>query len=300
MTTESRITAAPREDNVLRLEDGRMLGYAEYGDPAGTPVFAFHGFPGSRLQFRVAGEAARKRGVRVIAPDRPGMGLSTFQAGRKLLDWPHDVRELADALGIDRFAVVGVSGGGPYVAACAYALRGRVTRAAIISGIGPLRGANSTEGMLIANRVSFGAQRWFPPLARALLWLMSTAASRGGGKAMERFLKALPEADQRVLARPDVREMFADADREAFRGGARGAALENSIYTRAWGFRLREITVPVDVWQGGADRNVPPAHARRQAGAIPDATLHFYPDEGHMLVIDRIDEIIEAVTSSAT
>jgi pimeloyl-ACP methyl ester carboxylesterase len=112
---------------------------------------------------------------------------------------------------------------------------------------------------------------------------------------MERFLKALPEADQRVLSRPEVRQMFTEDGREAFRDGARGAALENGIYTRAWGFRLHDIAVPVHIWQGGADRNVPEAHARRQADAIPAATLHFYPDEGHLLVVDRIDEILEAV-----
>jgi pimeloyl-ACP methyl ester carboxylesterase len=165
MTTETKTSAPSRQDNVLRLKDGRMLGYAEYGDPSGTPVFAFHGFPGSRITFRIADDAARRRGVRIIAPDRPGMGLSTFQPGRNLLDWPQDVGELADALGIDRFAVAGVSGGGPYVAACAFALRARVTVAAIISGIGPLRRGEDTKGMLPTNRLIFGAQRWVPPVA---------------------------------------------------------------------------------------------------------------------------------------
>lgn len=295
MTVETTTPVLPRQDNVLRLNDGRMLGYAEYGDPAGVPVFSFHGLPGSRLQFRIADEPARKRGVRVISPDRPGIGLSTFQPGRKLLDWPRDVSELAHALGIERFAVSGVSGGGPYAAACAFALRERVTAAAIISGIGPMRSGKSTEGMMLTNRILFGAQRWFPPLGRLLMWLTSVAIRRGGEQGMERFMRALPEADQRVLSRPEVRAMFAEDGREAFREGARGAALENSILTRAWDFRLHDIVVPVHIWQGGADRNVPAAHARRMAEAIPNATLHFYADEGHMLIVDRIDEILATI-----
>jgi len=104
---------------VLRLNDGRLLGYAEFGDPGGTPVMFFHGFPGSRLEGALGHEAAERAAVRMICIDRPGMGLSTFQPGRRMLDWPADVAALADALGIGRFAVGGVSGGGPYAAVCA-------------------------------------------------------------------------------------------------------------------------------------------------------------------------------------
>jgi pimeloyl-ACP methyl ester carboxylesterase len=128
---------------------------------------------------------------------------------------------------------------------------------------------------------------------------MGTMLTRTGEKGMERFLRSLPEADQRVLSRPEVRQLFRDDAIEAFRGGARGAALENSIYVRPWGFHLEDIRVPVHVWQGGADRNVPPAHGRAQAEAIPGATLHFYADEGHMLVIDRIDEVLAVLTGTA-
>jgi pimeloyl-ACP methyl ester carboxylesterase len=105
----------------------------------------------------------------------------------------------------------------------------------------------------------------------------------------------MPEADQRVLARPEVRTLFLRDNREAFRAGSRGPARDNAILVRPWGFRLEDVRVPVHVWQGGADKNVPASHGRYQAGAIPGATLHYYPDEGHLLVIERIGEIMDTI-----
>lgn len=107
-------------DKTINLHDGRSLGYADFGDPDGTPMFHFHGFPGSRLKAKLLSDAAGRHGVHLIGVVRPGMGLSDFQPGRKLLDWPNDVIELALDLELETFAVEGVSGGGPYAAACAY------------------------------------------------------------------------------------------------------------------------------------------------------------------------------------
>jgi pimeloyl-ACP methyl ester carboxylesterase len=295
----SQFAARPRQDTIIRLRDGRMLGYAEYGDPAGAPVLAFHGFPGSRVLFALAHEQASRCGVRFIAPDRPGFGLSSFKKSRTILDWPDDVTELADALGISGFAALGVSGGGPYVAACAYRIPSRLTGAAIVSGVGPLDRPRATDGMMLTNRALFGTTRRVPPLGRAMIWLFGAIATRTGERGIDRMIKALPEADRRILARADVRECMLRDTRESFRSGARGPALEGSLVVRPWGFRLEDIVVPVHVWQGAADRNVPEAHGRYQAGAIPNATLHFFPDEGHFLVVDRIQEILTAITGGA-
>jgi pimeloyl-ACP methyl ester carboxylesterase len=121
----------------IRLPDGRLLDYAEWGDPSGQPLIYCHSFPGSRAEGRLGDQPAKHAGVRVIAPDRPGMGLSDFQPGRALVDWPDDVGHLADALGLERFAVLGISGGSPYAAVCAWRLPQRLTDVGIVSGIGP-------------------------------------------------------------------------------------------------------------------------------------------------------------------
>jgi pimeloyl-ACP methyl ester carboxylesterase len=107
-------------DRTIRLRDGRRLGYAGWGDAGGQPLLYFHGWPGARVEGRLADEAARVRGVHLIGIDRPGMGLSDFQPRRTLVDWPDDVLQLAAALTLERFAVLGISDGGPYAAACAW------------------------------------------------------------------------------------------------------------------------------------------------------------------------------------
>ena len=114
--------AAAENHKQFTLPDGRSLGYAAYGDPQGKPLFFFHGFPSSRLEAQFTEGVAGRLGARIIAIDRPGFGRSDFKKERRIRDWPDDVLALADALGIDRFAVLGVSGGGPYAAACAHVL----------------------------------------------------------------------------------------------------------------------------------------------------------------------------------
>ena len=124
--------------SMVQLRDGRSLAWAEYGDPSGKPVLYFHGFPGSRIEPALGADDLARTEARLIAIDRPGFGGSTFQPGRRLLDWPNDVASFADSLALDRFACMGVSGGGPYVLACALRLGERLTRAAIVCGVGPL------------------------------------------------------------------------------------------------------------------------------------------------------------------
>src|SRR5258708_5368921 len=157
------------EDGTLLLGDGRRLGYAQYGRADGEPLLYFHGHPGSRLEARFAHRAAADAGLRVIALDRPGYGLSDFQPRRVITDWSADVAEAADLLRISRFSVAGASGGGPYALACAWRLPGRVIQAAVISGVGPYQVPGITKGMRWQNRIGFEwGSRW-PALARALM-----------------------------------------------------------------------------------------------------------------------------------
>jgi pimeloyl-ACP methyl ester carboxylesterase len=141
--------ANKRIDQQIKLQDGRMLGYAEYGAPRGMPVFYFHEFPGSRLDYLLfdAGDVAMETNARIIAVDRPGMGLSALMRGRQILDWPDDVTELADALQIDRFAVLGISGGGSYAAACAFRITGRLIATGLVCGMGPSDAPGMKDGV---------------------------------------------------------------------------------------------------------------------------------------------------------
>ncbi len=136
----------------VTLPDGRVLAYEEYGEPAGFPVLSFHGGMSSRLDAAPAHGAAVAAGVRLVSPDRPGMGLSTYQPERRLMDWPADVERLTAALDIDRFAVMGWSAGGPYAAVCAAKMGGRVTAAALLSSAVPLDLYGTTRGLTVEDR----------------------------------------------------------------------------------------------------------------------------------------------------
>jgi len=159
----------PSTENLIHLSDGRKLGYAEYGTPAGKLIFYFHSHPGSRINGRFMDQIAKKIGVRIIAPDRPGCGLSDFKPERTFLDWPQDVLELADHLEIDKFAVLGASGGGPYAAVCANNIPQRVTRAGLLASVGPMHEKGLSRGMQASNRIIFGVAKYFPKLVPYLL-----------------------------------------------------------------------------------------------------------------------------------
>lgn len=280
-------------DNVLRLADGRRLGYAEYGDPSGKPLFFFHGFPGSRLEAELADNAGRKLGARIIGPDRPGHGLSDFKPGRTFLDWPDDVLELAEALKIERFAAAGYSGGGPYAAACAFKISGRLTAAGFISGVGPFDGPDATEGMSKQYRLLFNTAHKAPWLIRPTMWLMGVGTRRFPDRLMSMVIRALPECDQVTFSRPETMALFKRDAAEAYRLGVRGVAWETVMFARPWGFRLEDINIKVHVWQGELDVTVPLSMGRYQARAIPDCQAAFYSDEGHIsLVVNRIEEIV--------
>jgi len=281
-----------RESQSVSLRDGRRLGYAEYGAADGTPGFYFHGHPGSRLEPRFADAAAAGAGLRVIALDRPGYGLSDFQSGRRILDWPVDVAEVADALGLDRFGVLGSSGGGPYALVCAHALPGRVTRAGVISSVGPYDAPGATDGMRWQNRVGFQLSARFPPLARLVMSSMARQLRRRPERTLDAIAQAMSPRDAEIARRPEVREILAADIAEAFRRGPRGAALDVVLLGRPWGFRLDEIQTEVHLWQGEADVLVPPAMGRHLAAQLPDCRATFFPGEGHLLFVDHMAEII--------
>jgi pimeloyl-ACP methyl ester carboxylesterase len=282
------------EDGTLRLRDGRRLGFAQYGRPDGEPLFYFHGHPGSRLEAQFADAAAAEAGFQVIALDRPGYGLSDFQSGRALRDWPSDVAEAADLLGLATFSVAGASGGGPYALACAWRMADRVTRAAVISGVGPYDVRGITSGMRWQNRAGFRLGSRFPALASAIARSMHRGISQDPQRTIDAIARAMSPADADIIRRPDVRDLLIADVTEAFRQGSSGAAWDIVVLGRPWGFPLREIAPEVHLWQGEADTLVPPAMGRYQASQIPNSHLTLLPGEGHLLIIDRMPDLMRA------
>lgn len=282
------------EDRSLQLPDGRTLGYAVYGAPDGRPVLYCTGGNSSRLEGRWFDARARERGVRLVVPDRPGFGLSDFQPGRTLRDWPDDVCAMADALAIDRFPLFGLSGGGAHAAAVLHDAPDRVPRAAIVSGLAPPEMPRRYAGMWLPVRVLFFLARWTPTLHALALRRM--AAFYADAESMRaRMLRALPEPDRALIeASPGVIDVFSDAAREAHRSSLEGDAWEWQLYVRPWDFSLESIEVPVQLWYGRVDRNAPVGMGRYLAGRIPGARLHEVDDGGHFSTIhNHIDAIFD-------
>ncbi|MEX2247741.1 MAG: alpha/beta hydrolase [Dehalococcoidia bacterium] len=279
-----------REGQTVTLRDGRSLGYADYGDPAGAPVFFFHGTPGSRLGGRVLGDAASRRHVRLIAVDRPGFGLSDFQKRRRILDWPDYVAQLAGTLGIGRFGVAGLSGGGPHVAACALKLRDRLTVAMIISGATPPEARSAGHGWARRMLTRIGTLILGPivrvSMAHAAFW-----ASKVGPALMPRWI------DRRVTASRQNREALRLEVVEGFRRGSGGASYDFVMLVKPWGFRLDDIAMPVHLWHGEADRVVPARYARAMMPLFADPRVRWFPGEGHLLIMEHAEEIIAVLAA---
>jgi pimeloyl-ACP methyl ester carboxylesterase len=280
----------------IALRNGRILGIAEYGDPHGRPLFYFHGFPASRLEAALTDEAAARLGIRIIAPDRPGIGLSDYQPGRLIGDWPADVAELADALGLGRFAVLGVSGGGPYALACAAKIPERLSAVGIVGGLGPVDTDGTMQGMSALSRFYLLLFRRAPGAGRMLFALAAQIARRYPDRLFSLFTANVPTPDREALAQPEIRNLFLASLNEAVRRGSRGGARELYLYTRPWGFDLACIRVTVDLWHGRLDATVPVVMGEHLARTIPDCRSRLFPDEGHFsLPLSRMEEILRAL-----
>ncbi len=278
----------------IRLGDGRRLAYTQRGDPSGVPIIHHHGMPGSRLEHEAESEFYRSLGVRVITPDRPGYGLSDAQRHRRLLDWPRDVLELADALGIERFGVTALSGGGIYALACAAAIPGRIIEVAVTGCPGPMQRPGATDGMRLATRVGVWLGASAPWVISLGAGIVAVVVRRHARFVVAQANRDKPPADVRWLSLPSVMGGAAETLREALRFGVKGYVEDIRALARPWGFPLDGIRVPVRLWHGDLDTVVPLQHGRYLASVIPGATLRVCPGEAHMLLWNHLAEVLLA------
>jgi pimeloyl-ACP methyl ester carboxylesterase len=290
------------EPRTVRAADGLVTGYYEFGDPHGRPVIAMHGTPNCGAGFAWADAPARERGLRVLAPDRPGVGDSD----RRRLDHPVTVadyagplRAFADALQLDSFLVLGYSGGGPYALAAAHQLSDRVIAAAVVSGAGEVgRWAavgdfDTTDKWL--TRLALHA----PPVSRATL-AISARFARMAPTLSLRFAKLeMSETDRAVM------DEFAEAPTAvavftaSCRRSTRGVVDDYAALGRPWDFEVAEITVPVRCWHAPTDPLVPIAHSKELVRRIPGAQLELWPGEGHLAIVRHVGEVLDGLMELA-
>lgn len=286
-------SGAAETEHRLHLADGRTLACLELGDPAGPPVLYFHGYPGSRLEARIAAAAAKRLGLRLLAIDRPGFGQSTFHGGRSIGGWAADIDALADQLALGRFSIVGVSGGGPYALACAASLSDRLARVALVCPLGPLDVADGKAGMLPQDRVMLALAAHAAPVARGVVHLLAHWMRQDTDRYLKFMIAGMVSPDRDLFADPGYRSLMMESTAEALRQGGRGAARELTLIARPWDFRLQDVRMSVSLWQGLADQILPAAMARRLAAALPACHPRYLPGEGHLsLVVRHIGEVL--------
>ena len=280
-------------DHIVRLPDGRRLGVASHGDPDGRPIFLNHGTPASRLGHEFTDAPARAKGIRVLCPDRPGIGRSDPVRGRTLAGWADDVVALADVLGIDRFAVLGYSCGGPFALAVAAGAPDRVTVAGLMAGVGPIDRPGARQGLSKSDLQLLDLAQRRPWAARALLRALHLGARVAPSAALRSFKREVSAVDQRLLDEqgPSVMAFFV----EALRQGPQGVIDDYLLWAGPWGFELEQLRAPVHVWQGDDDLMVPMHHADDMVARFPNATLHRVPGAGHVSIQLQIGEILDSL-----
>jgi pimeloyl-ACP methyl ester carboxylesterase len=294
-----------RISQTIKLQDGRTLGYAEYGNPEGKPIFYFHGNPGTRTEAKISELTLANQDARIISIDRPGLGLSDFKKDRTILDWPDDVVELADSLGIDKFTILGVCGGAPYVLACAYKIPKRCKSVGIIAALGPVnRITKRLEG--VSKRIVFINKR-VPFVFRFYFWYKMARHARSTDEKRIRkrmFLhvtKNFSPPDKKIIKKPKIIDILVERMRDVGRISTKGAVYDRKLLFRSWGFKLEEISekVKVFLWQGDYDKTVPISVGKYMAKLIPNCQAKFFPDEGHIsIVVNKMNYMAKSLTSA--
>jgi len=283
----------------IQMGNGRSVAISEYGAPSGAPIFFCHGWPSSRTMAELTDAAARELNLRIISPDRPGIRNSSLQLGRKLLDWPPLLAELADKMGIRQFNILGISGGAPYALAAAWALPERVRAIAVVSGAPPLAELQDRADLL-------ALYRWllfFYPRHRELLrYSFHAVRPFLSLKVPIRFrpllLKLLQPCDANVMRDIAAFEACFESQRQAWRASADGLMIDAEIYAQPWGFALEEIRVPVRLWHGKKDRSFRWPLAQSLGKRLPLCQEHLIEGEGHYsLPIRRMREILADLQS---
>jgi pimeloyl-ACP methyl ester carboxylesterase len=294
----ARVEKRPGSVDIMRdasvtLSDRRLLAYTELGAPTGPVVMYFHGAPTTRLDLAIFEDAFAERGVRVVSPDRPGYGGSSPRPGRRLENWPSDVAALADHLGVERFAVMALSSGGPYAVACGALIADRVASVGIVAGVtdfgwpGAWDGYSEDEATLMRIGDEAGAVAW-----------CEARYGPDGSRFMEAGLGELAPADEAALGDETLAAALMTTVGEAFRQGVGGYAQDITVQGRPWSFDAAVIHGPVWILHGEADTVVPVAHARHTAELIPGAKLFTRPDDGHISIFTRIPDLAADLVAS--
>lgn len=289
----------PEPLNSIEAPDGRRLAVDLSGHPNGSPVFLLHGTPGSRNGPKPRGPILYHSGIMLITYDRPGYGGSTRQANRRVADAATDVRIIADALGIDRFSVVGRSGGGPHALACAALMPERITRTAVLVGLAPANaeGLDWFEGMAEDNVREYETADADTSRLAERLRLRAERIRKDPESLIKLLLTQMPGPDRRIVQSAAMRRLLAATYSEAVRHGPYGWIDDALALRHEWGFDLASITMPVLLWHGAADTFSPLSHTLWLADRIPNGELWLERHKAHFAAMEVLPDLLPWLTA---
>ena len=278
------IRAVEREGQA-KTRDGRTLAFFERGAPNGMPVLVCHGTPGSRLTRHPDPTLYEHHGVRMVPYDRPGYGRSDPHLGRSVADAAADIAAIADELGLERFAVVGGSGGAPHALACGALLGDRVVRVGALVTPAPSDSPDFDFFTDLAdiNVKEFGAALEGREAIEAHLQVYVDELLRDPDVVIDQIAAELPEVDRRLVSRPAYRALMKESFVEAVRQGVRGWADDDLAFAKPWGFDLEQVEAETRLWQGELDVLAPRSHGEYVASRLPNARFELLEGGGHFL-----------------
>ncbi len=278
----------------MKAADGRKIAVQVSGKPAGHPVFFFHGTPGSSMGPLPRTQVLYKMGVQVISFDRPGYGRSERLFARTVADVVPDVVAIADSIGLERFAVIGRSGGAPHALACAAQLPDRVTRAAALVSLAPwgAAGLDWFNGMASSNVDAFATAASEPELLITRLVQNAAKINENPASQFADLSAEMPEPDRRMMADVGIRRLLAENSREALRYGPDGWIDDVLAFCSPWGIEVSDIRVPVLLWAGEKDVFSPVTHTRWLGDRIPDALVQITPESAHFDALKVLTYVI--------
>jgi pimeloyl-ACP methyl ester carboxylesterase len=270
----------------VRLPGGRRVGYAEYGDPTGPLVFYFHGTPGARIEAGLIADEAAAAGIRLVAVERPGIGLSDYQPGRRILDWPSDVAGVAESLGYGgtSFGILGLSGGAPYALACIRRMPKRLTHVAIVSGHTPICPPGAPGGSE-DNLIAWVGRR--PRMATLAFRVAGNQLRKHPSMVLHKVSQSWAESDRKlILCNPQYHAALNQTLLEATRCGPAGITTDVTLLGGDWGFRLGDLpAMSVSFWQGGCDPIAPAAMGHYFQRHVAGSELTIDPRAGHLTML---------------
>lgn len=296
--TIPRIDFSTIETQYHRLTDGRDLAFSRYGNAGGTPVYYFHGCPGSRLEAAPCHDWAHALDLEIFALDRPGCGRSSHASAYQMLDWPRDVIDFADHMSHERFGVIGLSGGGAYIQACAYAISDRLLFAYDLAGWAPVAQVEELRSSLAPlDRFFLQVALSFEFLFQVPFALIGVAAKHLSDRGFANMLRSSMSDDDKefIFGSTNNAHFFRSIVKESFAQGSLGPARDAMRCYRDWGFRLEDIKYPVAIWHGTDDRFASFRFAQYKHRVIADSSLRVFEGRGHLHLVTEYEELFKDV-----